>query len=354
MKPLPIKLEAGQGPLSDRSQQLLKYLVESYIRDGQPVGSKTLAQNCGLSLSSATVRNVMADLEAHGYIISPHTSAGRVPTSQAYRLFVDSLLTVEPVLDGKLSAFQSRISADMSPVELMEMTSNLLSSLTSQACLVTLPKCEVVQFRQVEFLPLSGSRVLVILVLNEQEVQNRIIHTQRIYSREELELAAELINKRYAGQPLSQVKSSILQGMHSDKDRIDHLMRAAMEVAGQAFEGAGQNDCVVSGQANLLETAEPDSMSGLKDLFDAFQHKKDLLHLMDRCIEADGVQIYIGEEAGYEVLDDYSVITAPYHSGGRSVGVLGVIGPTRMAYERVIPIVDLTARLLSLALNERS
>ncbi|MCK5887268.1 MAG: heat-inducible transcriptional repressor HrcA, partial [Alcanivorax sp.] len=171
---------------------------------------------------------------------------------------------------------------------------------------------------------------------------------------EELERAAELINKRYAGLPLNQVKTDIFQGMRSDKERIDYMMRTAMEVAGQALEEAGQNDCVVSGQANLLETAEPDSMAGLKDLFDAFQHKKDLLHLMDRCAEADGVKIYIGEEAGYQVLDDYSVITAPYHSGGQSVGVLGVIGPTRMAYERVIPIVDLTAKLLSLALNERN
>jgi heat-inducible transcriptional repressor len=340
----------SQEILSERSQQLLKYLIQRYIRDGQPVGSKTLAQESGLSLSPATIRHVMADLEEHGYIVSPHTSAGRVPTSQGYRLFVDGLLSVEPVADSHFTAFQSRINPDMTTQELMESTSLLLSAITRQAGVVTLPKRELLQLRQVEFLPLSGSRVLVILVVNEKEVQNRIIHTRREYSREELVCATNFINRNYAGKPLREIKAALIDEMQADKDQIDHMMQAVIDVAGQAFQEQ-QGDCVVAGQGNLLDSAEPDGIVRLRELFEAFQQKKSLLHLMERCAVADGVQIYIGDESGYQVLDDYSVITAPYRSGDSSVGVLGVIGPTRMAYERVIPVVDMTARVISMALD---
>ncbi len=344
----------SQEQLSDRSQHLLKSLVQIYIQDGQPVGSKTLAEMSGMAVSPATIRNVMADLEEYGYITSPHTSAGRIPTALGYRLFVDSLLTIEQIDDKNLKNLDAHMHPDMSSSELIESASVLLSSLTSQAGIVTLPKRDLVYLRQVEFLPLSGSRVLVILVLNEHEVQNRVIHTRRVYSAEELMRAANMINHRYEGQSLGTIRNGLLQAMQNDKDALDSLMQASIDVGAQAFGEQKVDDCLVVGQANLLDSAEPESINALRELFEAFQHKEDILHLMDRCVEAEGIHIFIGEESGYQVLGDYSVVTAPYSADGERVGVLGVIGPTRMAYERVIPVVDLTAKLLSIAMGHQS
>jgi heat-inducible transcriptional repressor len=338
--------------ISERARILLKTLVERHIRDGQPVGSKTLLEEAGLPVSAATIRNIMSDLEDKGYLHSPHTSAGRVPTALGYRLFVDSLLQVRPLDDDAISRMRAELHPDKSSTELVQSASALLSSITAQAGLVTVPRQEAHQLRQVEFLPLSGDRVLVILVINEREVQNRIIHTQRVYTEAQLREAAAMVNQRFAGRPLRLVKEQILKEMQDARSRIDSYLQASLDLANQALDQEpGGEDCVVVGESRLLDSATAEEMLQLRGLFEAFEKKKDLLHLLERCSRAQGIQIFIGEEAGYKVFGNYSVITAPYNDGDRILGVLGVIGPQRMAYERVIPIVDVTARMLSSALG---
>ena len=338
--------------LSPRASSLLKTLVEMHIREGQPVASKNLQGESGLSVSAATVRNIMAELEERGYLVSPHTSAGRIPTAQGYRFFVDSLLQVGPVEEGAVSVLQSGLDPNRSAGELVQSASNLLAQITYQTGIVTVPKPASAQLLQIEFLPLSGDRVLVILVINEREVQNRIIQVKRPMTEEQLKAAADLINMRYAGSDLSQVKSRIVREMAEARSRIDAYLEAALELASAAIDTEDKSDKVVlAGEASLLNQATPEDMHKLRELFDAFERKRDLLELLERCSRADGIQIFIGEEAGFDVFGDFSVITAPYAQGSQSLGVLGVIGPTRMAYERVIPIVDVTARMLSAALS---
>jgi heat-inducible transcriptional repressor len=342
----------ASGEVSERARVLLKTLVEHHIRDGQPVGSSTLLREAGLPVSAATIRNVMSDLEDKGYLHSPHTSAGRVPTARGYRLFVDSLLQVQPLEDEALSVLRSELNPDKSSSELVQSASSLLASITAQAGLVTVPRQETNQLRQVEFLPLSGDRVLAILVINEREVQNRIIHTQRPFTEAQLRDAAAMINQRFAGRPLHLVQERILTEMHEARSQIDNYLQASLDLASQALgQDDSEDEYVVAGESRLMGNATAEEMLKLRELFDAFEQKKDLLHLLERCTRAEGVQIFIGEEAGYEVFGDYSVVTAPYSDGSRMLGVLGVIGPTRMAYERVIPIVDVTARMLSSALS---
>jgi heat-inducible transcriptional repressor len=338
--------------ISERARILLKTLVERHIRDGQPVGSRTLLEEAGLPVSAATIRNIMSDLEDKGYLHSPHTSAGRVPTALGYRLFVDTLLQVRPLDNEAILRMRAELNPDKSSTELVQSASALLSSITAQAGLVTVPRQEAHQLRQVEFLPLSGDRVLVILVINEREVQNRIIHTQRAFTEAELREAAAMVNQRFAGQPLRLVKEQILKEMQDARSRIDNYLQASLDLANQALEQEPEGeDCVVVGESRLLGNATAQEVLQLRGLFEAFEKKKDLLHLLERCSRADGIQIFIGEEAGYKVFGNYSVITAPYNDGDRILGVLGVIGPQRMAYERVIPIVDVTARMLSAALG---
>ncbi len=339
--------------ISERSQMLLKALIERYIREGQPIGSKALLEVSGLPISPATVRNIMADLEELGLIRAPHTSAGRVPTVQGYRLFVDSLITVQPLNQDAIASLQQGLHPDKSPKELVESASQLLAQITAQAGLVTLPRQPRVVLRQVEFLPLSDNRVLVILVINEREVQNRVIYTQRHYDEIELQQAANMLNQRFAGRQLDEVRNALIEAMHADKASIDRHLQASLDLASRAFEvpATEPRDYVMAGETRLIGNSGPAAIDKLKGLFEAFQQKHDILDLVDRCINAEGVQIFIGEEAGYEVLGDFSMITAPYQVDNNTLGVLGVIGPTRMAYERVIPIVDLTARMLSVALK---
>lgn len=339
--------------ISERAQLLLKALIERYIRDGLPVGSKALVEASGLPVSAATARNVMADLEDIGLIRAPHTSAGRVPTVQGYRLFVDSLITVRPLGQDAIASLQQELNPDKSPSELVASASQLLARITAQAGLVTLPRLPRVLLRQVEFLPLSDNRVLVILVVNERDVQNRVIHTRRTYSEIELQQAANMINQRFAGRGLREVRAAIVEAMQLDKASIDQHLQVSLDLAAKAFEEAPTTgrDYVLAGEAQLIGQAGPETYDKLRDLFEAFQQKNEILDLVDRCIQADGVQIFIGDEAGFEALGDFSVITAPYQADNQTLGVLGVIGPTRMAYERVIPIVDVTARMLSLALR---
>jgi len=354
--------EGSEHPnLSGRAQSLLKFLVERYIQDGQPVGSRTLSRDSGLDLSPATVRNVMSDLEETGFLRSPHTSAGRIPTVQGYRFFVDSLLTIRPLDEPVVSNLKSQLVPseggdslfDVEPKRLLESASSLLSEITQMAGVVMLPRHERLVLRQVEFLPLSGDRVLVILVINDHEVQNRIIHTARPYGRSELQQAANYLNDAFAGKDLSRARERILKEMEEARDGMNRMMVTAMEMAHQAFRPEqDDSDFLLAGQTNLMSYAEMSDVQKLRQLFDAFNRKRDILHLLDQSLGAQGMQVFIGEESGYEVLDECSVVTAPYETDGRVVGVLGVIGPTRMAYDRVIPMVDVTARLLGAALNQ--
>lgn len=350
------KKPAFQAGLNERAQHLLKVLVERYIRDGQPVGSRALAREAGLDLSAATVRNVMADLEELGYLRSPHTSAGRVPTVCGYRFFVNSLLNVKPLHNQEVEDLRRQLDPHQTVVDLVQSVSSLLSAITQLAGVVMVPRRESTTLRQVEFLPLSNDRVLAILVVNEREVQNRIIRTQRVYTSAELTQAANYLNAQFAGRDIYQVRAALLQEVHLTRETMNRLMQTVLEVAGQAFavDLAQAEDYVLAGQTNLMGFAELGDREKLRQLFEAFNRKRDILHLLDQCMGAEGVQIFIGEESGFDVLEACSVVTAPYSVGGKVLGVLGVIGPTRMAYGRVIPIVDVTAKLLASALNSQN
>ena len=340
--------------LDERAQYLFKTLMERYIRDGQPVGSRTLSRDSSLNLSPATVRNVMSDLEESGLLRSPHTSAGRVPTDRGYRLFVDTLLRVEPLEGAQIAMLKEQLDPAQNRGALMESVSSLLSDITHLAGVVTLPRHEQLTLRQVEFLSLSDDQVLVILVVNEREVQNRIIRTGRRYAAAELQQAANYLNSVCAGKDLETVRAEILTELRNARETMNAMMKAAVEMAEMAlFSKPDSEDVVVAGQTNLMDAGELGDIDKLRRLFDAFNEKRDLLHILDHSLSASGVQIFIGGESGYNVLDECSVITAPYGDDDEVLGVLGVIGPTRMAYERVIPIVDITARLLSAALNKQ-
>jgi heat-inducible transcriptional repressor len=348
--------EARDEALGERAQHLLRILIESYIRDGQPVGSRVLSRDSGLHLSSATIRNVMADLEELGFVSSLHTSSGRVPTDKGYRFFVDTLLQLR-TLDEAASAEIRRTfeaSRDTS-TDLIATVSQLLSSATQLAGVVTLPRSRQSALTQIEFVALSENRVLVVLVFNDREVQNRIIQLERHFSPDELKRASNYLNEQFRGRSLAEVRQDILRQLSEARAHMNQIMLDAISVAQQVFEGSEESrlEYVIKGETNLMGAAELTNVEKLRRLFEAFNEKRDFLHLLDQSLKAEGVQIFIGHESGYQILDDCSVITAPYADGGAVVGVLGVIGPTRMAYERVIPIVDLTAKLLSAALNSR-
>ena len=343
--------------LNERAQHLLKVLVERYISDGQPVGSRALSREAGLSLSPATIRNIMADLEELGLITSPHTSAGRMPTVIGYRFFIDSLLTVKPLQQEVIRQFKRDLQPLDEPDEILETASKLLSDMTHMASLVTLPKREAVTFRMIEFLPLSEQRILVILVTNEKEVENRIIHPSRQFSASELTAIANYLNSAYAGKDLASIRKILLKDIQNTREQMNREAIQAAEIADLAFQGTRKRlkkGFVLTGEMNLLDFDELASMERLKTLFSAFRQKEDMVHLLDRCMESSGVKIFIGEESGYEALDQCSLVTSSYAIDDHSVGVLGVIGPTRMKYERVIPLVDLTAKLLGAALNHKS
>ena len=340
--------------ISERAQHFLKVLIERYIRDGQPVGSRTLARDSGLDLSPATIRNVMSDLEELGLVVSPHTSAGRIPTAAGYRVFVDSLISLQPLHASLLDELQDQLPAARPGSRIMESASQLLSSMTRLAGVVMVPKRNQEKVRQIEFVPLSGTRVLAVIVTSAGEIFNRIIETSRPFGRSELEQLSNYITAHYSGHDLENVRREVFEEMQSTRARMDNLMAEALQMAQEAFSGdESKPDVVVSGQTNLMDFDELAQMDRLRGLFEAFTEKQEILHLLDRCLEADGVQIYIGEESGYSTLSDCSVITSPYKVDDEVVGVLGVIGPTRMAYDKVIPIVDVTAQLLGAALKTR-
>ena len=337
--------------LPERSLFLFKSLVEHFINDGQPVGSRTLVRDLDLDLSAATIRNVMADLEDMGFLRSPHTSAGRIPTARGYRLFVDSLLRVNDLGSEEIHRIAEEMDSGDSIQNLLERTSSMLSDITHLASVVMLPRLEQSTLNQVEFMSLSDNRILVILVMSDNEIQNKIIHTARTFSASELEQAANYLNKMFSDKDLPEIRKEMLAELESMKDNVNQLMQAAIEMAQQAIDSGSKDDYVLAGETNLMGVSGWGDIDRLKRLFDTFNRKRDILHLLEQSINAKGVQIFIGEESGYEVLDDCSVVTSPYESEGQILGVLGVIGPTRMNYERVIPIVDLTAKMLGSALN---
>ncbi|WP_410497993.1 heat-inducible transcriptional repressor HrcA [Chitinibacter sp. S2-10] len=333
--------------LNDRSQILLKTLVERYIADGQPVGSKVLSQFSGLDVSSATIRNVMADLEHLGLVASPHTSAGRIPTAQGYRLFVDTLLAVQPLGQLPINAAQQSLPTD-NPQHSIIAASQLLSQLTQFAGVVMTPKRSELHLKQIEFLPLGDKRVLLILVTSDGDVQNRIVQTEKHFAPNELVEAAQFLNQHCAGKTLS----VLLGWLQSDLIRVKHDLTSLMNAAVAISNDLNSEHMVIAGEHQLLGLHDfAGDMQRMRQLFELFEQKTALLQLLEQGHRAQGVQIYIGGESGLAPLDECSVITAPYRVNGEVVGTLGVIGPTRMAYERVIPIVDITAKLLSSALS---
>jgi len=334
--------------LDERARLLLKALIERYISEGEPVGSRSLARISGLELSAATIRNVMADLEALGFISSPHTSAGRVPTPRGYRLFVDTLLTVQPldvqqaqIIEGSLQVAE--------PQRALQAAAQMLSHLSQFAGVVLTPRRSST-FRQVEFLRLSERRVLLIIVTPGGDVQNRILLTQHDYTPSQLVEAANILNAHYAGASFEEARCRLVVDLADLRLEIARLMEAAVEAGSQAAEQS--EPVLVRGESKLLGVADlAGNLDRLRALFDLFEHRTRLMQLLEVSDRAQGVQIFIGGESAKMPLDELSLVVAPYEVDGRVVGTLGVIGPTRMAYERVIPIVDITARLLSSALS---
>ena len=341
---------------NDRAQHLLRVLIQRFIRDGQPVGSRTLSKDSGLELSPATIRNVMSDLEEMGLVSAPHTSAGRVPTRQGYRLFVDTLVRYRQPKGDDMEKLRTQISqSDEDTGQIVASVSRMLSDVTSLAGIVSVPRGQHTTLRQIEFLSLSDNRILAILVINDREVQNRILHVDREYSSSELTQAANFINEHYAGSEMPIVRDGLVGDLESLRSSMNQAMMDIVAVAQSALDETsdGASEFVLAGETNLMDFAELSDIETLRRLFEAFSKKRLILDLLHRSIDADGVQVFIGEESGFKILDDCSVVTAPYHLDDDTIGVLGVIGPTRMAYDRVVPIVDLTARMLRSALANR-
>ena len=337
--------------LDKRAQILLKTLIERYIAEGQPVGSRTLSRHSGLDLSPATIRNVMADLEELGLIASPHTSAGRVPTPLGYRFFVDTLLVVKPLESGELHQLEDQLHPD-NPQRAIQSASQLLSQLTKFAGVVMTPRRRALAFRQIEFLRLSEKRVLLIIVTQDGDVQNRVLFTERDYTPAELVSAANYLNQNYAGQSFEDVRLRLQQELREIKLDMMHLMNAALEAGNRAM-AEGAEPYVLSGERNLLTVQDlSQDLRRLRQLFELLEHKTTLLQILDLSLRGQGVQVFIGGESGVSAPDDVAVVSAPYKVDGEVVGTVGVIGPARMAYDRVVPVVDITAKLLSSALSK--
>ena len=335
--------------VNQRAKSFLKLLVEEYLVNGQPIGSSTLAQKAEVEVSSATVRTIMMDLETKGLVASPHTSAGKVPTHQGLRFFIDTLLSV-----GRLDTQSERLVAEhfrreFTPNELVESASLLLSEISHLAGVVTNPRDEQFELRHVEFLHLSGFRVLAILVMNEREVQNRVIETDREYTETELTQAANFINEQFSGKSLEVIRSELVESMALDQSRMSDLLKMANDMASKSLISEDDKNLVLSGERNLLTLMN--STDEVKRLLDALASKTNILQLLEAVIQGEGVQLFIGEESGLEPFGEFSLITSTYEVEGKIAGALGVIGPTRMPYHRLIPLVDITARLLGSALE---
>lgn len=338
--------------INERSQHLLHLLVQHYIKEGQLVGSSALSKE--LSLSPATIRNVMAELEERGYLKSPHTSAGRIPTEKSYRLFVNNLIKASPTnYQDALHAIKQQFNPNQTSNELIKSASHMMSNLTHLAGIVSAPKRPSSRLRHIEFLTLSNKRILTVLVLNNREVHNRIIQVVRSFNASELQIAANFINTHFTGKELITIRKNLLADLTAKKGELNELMQSVVNLAKKSFaDKEKNNDYILSGESNLLDVTDPNEIENLKSLLDAFAQKKVIAHLFDRCLDAEDVQIFIGKESGHTVFDDWSIVTAPYYTDGDILGVLGVIGPQRMAYDKVISVVDVTAKLLTATLKE--
>jgi len=336
--------------LDPRARGLLRALISQYIRDGVPVGSRTLAKSAGLDVSPATIRNVMADLEDIGLVTTPHTSAGRVPTAQGYRVFVDSLVQMQPPTQGEMDRLGSQLTPQLGTQGLLSNVSELLSAMTHFVGLVTVPRREQFAFRHIDFVPLDANRVLVILVFTDNEVQNRIVATRRPYSPSELEQTANYLNSHFAGRPLQEIRAELMRELRETRSAMERVLSVAVDLSESAFAPPVDEDMLVAGQTRLMGVQDLSDVDRLRELFEAFARKRELLQLLEGCIHAQGVRLFIGEESGMAPLGQCSIVTAPYGADGKVLGVLGVIGPTRMAYERVIPMVQATAQVLGAAL----
>ncbi len=346
-------MSATQGSQLDaRSRRLLRALIGQYLADGEPVGSRTLSKSSGLDVSPATIRNIMADLEESGLVASPHTSAGRIPTPRGLRLFIDSLLEVRPLDERDIQRLRNQLpTAPASARDLFTSTSTLLSAMTHFVGLVTVPRHSDFSLRHIDFVPLDPTRVLVILVFADNQVQNRVVQLAEPLDLSALEQAANYINSEFSGLRLDEIRARLAAEMEAAGNEINALLNNAVKLATASFSPPSEPDMVLSGQTNLMGYQELSDLDRLRELFEAFQRKRDLVQLLEVCAKAPGVRLFIGEEAGYAALEGCSVVTATYGDGGRILGTVGVIGPTRMAYDRVIPVVQATAGLLGDALN---
>ena len=341
---------ADPTSLDPRARQLLRTLIARYIRDGEPVGSQTLARHAGLDVSPATIRNILGDLEDLGLLSSPHASAGRVPTPQGYRVFVDSLLQLRPLPETELARLRQELSAGAGTQSLLGNASELLSAMSHFVGVVSAPRREAFAFRHIDFVPLDGRRVLAILVFADNDVQNRVLLTRRVYDAAELERVANYLNQHFAGRPLSEVRATLLHELHAARNEMETLLAHTVELAEQALVD-GDEDVVLAGQSRLLGVQDLSDLDRLRELFEAFARKREILQLLERTLRAPGVRIFIGEETGLASLEGMSLVTAPYGPPDRVLGVLGVIGPSRMAYDRVIPVVKAAADVLGAALK---
>jgi heat-inducible transcriptional repressor len=342
------------NPLEPRARQLLRTLIGRYIREGEPVGSQTLARHAGLDVSPATIRNILADLEDAGLLTSPHTSAGRIPTAQGYRVFVDSLLQLRPLPDTELARLRHELPAGSGTQSLLGNASELLSAMSRFVGVVSVPRREQFAFRHIEFVPLDAHRVLAILVFADNDVQNRIIPTRRAYDASELERVSNYLNHHFAGRPLAEIRIALVRELKAARSEMETLLAHTVELAEQALVGDGE-DVLLAGQTRLLGVQDLSDIDRLRELFETFARKREILQLLERTLRAPGVRIFIGEETGLAPLEGMSLVTAPYRAGGvadgQVLGVLGVIGPSRMAYERVIPVVQAAADVLGAAID---
>ena len=341
--------------LNTRARHLLKTLIDCYVSDGQPVGSKALADASGLNISTATIRNVMANLDHQGLVTAPHTSAGRVPTEQGFRFFIDSMLEINPVDTALLKQLQKQLDPDLGRDALIDSASSLLSNMSKMAGIISIPKGGQLSLRQIEFLPLSDKRILAILVVNDKEVQNRVLHVQRDYSQSELTQIANYLNRNFNGRDIFEVRKHLINEMQQARTEMDELMKATVELADRALrpKDGDDDEFRLQGKSNLIRFNTQDNSQHLQKMFNMFESKRDMLQLLDRCIQSEDIQVFVGREAGLEGLGDCSIITSPYSANGKILGVLGVIGPTRMQYNKMISLVDITAKLLSTALDPK-
>jgi heat-inducible transcriptional repressor len=321
--------------LDERAQVLLRELINSYTRDAQPVGSKNLAELSGLDVSSATIRNIMAKLEDMGLVNSPHTSAGRIPTEAGYRFFIDSMLEVDNLASASQQVISETFSANKTSSDLIHSATDILSRITHLAGIVSMTHTAPAEVRHIEFMKLSDRRVLVILVINKDDVHNKVIHVERDYSDLELQQAAQTLSRYLIGRSFESARKKLLAELSELRTDVNSILEPVLEAMEEVCSMNAHDDLLTSGETNLFQYAELSDINKLRSLFKVFNEKTDLLKLLDGCTSAKGVEIFIGSESGYSVLSDCSVVGAPYEIKGEIVGVLGVIGPTRIAYEQV-------------------